>query len=362
VQSVISQIKKPTLVIDEAQARRNIEKMAIKARRNHCHFRPHFKTHHAHEVGNWYRDYGVKSITCSSVSMAQYFASDGWQDITIAFPYNPLEAQDLNALAGNIQLQVLITSLEGLEHLEKTVNQRVGFFVKIDVGSHRTGLERNQLEEIQNIIQAAKKHEFIGYLAHAGHTYKARSHQQILQTHQLSSQILKDIHQDIGMGGLLSYGDTPACSVVDDLSDFDELRPGNLVYYDLMQAQITSCQIDEIAIALACPVVAKHRSRKEIVLYGGAVHCSKDQLKEGDRILFGKIVRFTNAGWELIPDTYLCRLSQEHGIISTSSEYFDQIHFGEVLGVLPVHSCLMADLMSQQITLEGKKITKMEKI
>ena len=39
------QIETPTLLLNEAIARRNIERMANKARQNGVRFRPHFKTH-----------------------------------------------------------------------------------------------------------------------------------------------------------------------------------------------------------------------------------------------------------------------------------------------------------------------------
>ncbi len=55
---------------------------------------------------------------------------------------------------------------------------------------------------------------------------------------------------------IISYGDSPSCSLADDLNGFDEIRPGNFVYYDVMQYHIGSCQMDDIAVAAACPVVS----------------------------------------------------------------------------------------------------------
>lgn len=78
----------------------------------------------------------------------------------------------------------------------------------------------------------------------------------------------------------LSMGDTPCCSVVDpeDLHVFDEMRPGNYVFYDLEQAEIGSCALNSIVVAVACPIVAKHADRRELTLYGGGVHFSNEGL------------------------------------------------------------------------------------
>ena len=73
--------------------------MAGKAHANRLVFRPHFKTHQSHLIGQWFREEGVTKITASSLSMAAYFAEDGWDDITVAFPVNIREMDTINELA-----------------------------------------------------------------------------------------------------------------------------------------------------------------------------------------------------------------------------------------------------------------------
>ena len=82
-------ITRPTLLLDEQKCRANIARMAEKASGNKLIFRPHFKTHQSLELGRWFKDYGVTSITVSSVEMAEYFSSE-WNDITFAFPLNTI--------------------------------------------------------------------------------------------------------------------------------------------------------------------------------------------------------------------------------------------------------------------------------
>ena len=93
----------PYLLLDAAIAKRNIARMAEKARASNVLFRPHFKTHQSAEVAQWYRAEGVEAITVSSLKMAQYFASHGWTDITLAFPVNRLDHQAIDALAVRLQ-------------------------------------------------------------------------------------------------------------------------------------------------------------------------------------------------------------------------------------------------------------------
>jgi D-serine deaminase-like pyridoxal phosphate-dependent protein len=159
-----------------------------------------------------------------------------------------------------------------------------------------------------------------------------------------------------GIGPIeLSIGDTPSCSVVDDLSEVDEIRPGNFVFYDIMQLQLGAGREEDIAVAVACPVVAKHPERWQLVIYGGAVHHSKDFIIDNDKSIFGYVARLAGDGWgPRLPGVYVSGLSQEHGIITADDETIGQVHIGDVLVILPVHSCLTVDLLREYVTLEGE--------
>jgi D-serine deaminase-like pyridoxal phosphate-dependent protein len=52
----------------------------------------------------------------------------------------------------------------------------------------------------------------------------------------------------------------------------------------------------------------------------------------------------------------MAKLSQEHGIIKMPKENFDSINIGDMLAVLPVHSCLTANLMKEYTTTDGQQI------
>jgi len=353
-------ITKPTLLLNEKIARQNIKALADKAKTNEIPLRPHFKTHVSLEIGEWFREEGVNSCTVSSVEMALYFA-DNWQDITIAFPLNRLEIEQINRLAANITLNLVIEDIDSLKFLQENLQSDVNYFIKIDVGTHRTGLAANH--DFSSLITKGKRTNFIGFLAHAGHAYRCRNHAEITNVYEEVSKelkMLKDNYPD----SLITYGDTPTCSVIDSFENIDELRAGNFVFYDWMQFVISSCIFDQIAVCMAVPVVAKHPERNEIVIHGGAIHFSKDQvaLDTGERV-FGALVNLTENGWEKRERThYLTKVSQEHGILRVShSQDFDAIKVGDLIGVIPVHSCLAANLMGQYQTLEGKEIIHMNK-
>ena len=339
-------ITKPTLLIDEKKCRANIRRMATKARLNELTFRPHFKTHQLHEVGKWFREDGVSKITVSSLDMAAYFAKDGWNDITVAFPVNVLEIETINELAKKVTLNLLVESVEALEFLKIGLKEEVNLLIKIDVGTHRTGLEPTEQTAIRKIIDAIEssdKLNWLGFLAHAGHSYRCRGKEEILDVHESCMDQLADLRSDFEdyPDLIISYGDTPTCSVADSFLLIDEIRPGNFAFYDSMQLEIGSCSHEQIAVAMACPVVAKHPRRGELIIYGGGVHFSKDQLEH-----FGKIVESNGERWgEIEKDVLLTKLSQEHGTIHAPTEWIDEHKIGDLVKILPIHSCMTMDLM-----------------
>ncbi|MBZ0305303.1 MAG: alanine racemase [Anaerolineae bacterium] len=355
-------IQKPTAVLNPEIARRNIHRMAEKARQNGVRFRPHFKTPQSARIGEWFREEGVQAITVSSVDMACYFAEHGWQDITIAFPVNWLQIEQINSLAQKISLTLLVESVETVEFLQQHLTAPVQIDLKIDTGYHRTGLEWDNLSEIQQVAEAVTgKMTLKGLLTHAGHTYKARGAEAVRGIYHETLTRLQGVREKLPFPVELSIGDTPSCSLVDDLSGVDEIRPGNFVFYDWMQVVIGSCQPEAIAVAVACPVVAKHPSRSTIVIYGGAVHFSKDSVPGAEgRPSFGVLAEKTDSGWgSVIPDAYLLALSQEHGIVKAPPELMNRVEVGDVLMVLPIHSCLTVDLLKKYVTPDGEEISMM---
>jgi D-serine deaminase-like pyridoxal phosphate-dependent protein len=113
-----------------------------------------------------------------------------------------------------------------------------------------------------------------------------------------------------------------------------------------MQATIGACQLEDIAVALACPVVGKQVHLNQIVLYGGAVHLSKDRITDQrGRTSFGRIAKATPTGWEILSDNYYLKsISQEHGLVHADATLLDSVQIGDILLVLPIHSCLAANL------------------
>jgi D-serine deaminase-like pyridoxal phosphate-dependent protein len=356
----LNAISRPSLIVDKSKVIKNIRSMKLKAEKSNTNFRPHFKTHQSDVVAGWFREEGISKITVSSVSMAKYFALHGWKDITLAFPFNMREFSDIENLAKSLQMNILISSENHSDFLSKNNKYSIGVFIKIDVGYHRSGLQISEIQTISKIIKELKTNKnirFKGFLSHFGNTYHTKDKDEIINIYQSGIYILNQLKEKFIQNFpelIISIGDTPSCSLMEKFESVDEIRPGNFVYYDLTQHCLGSCTEEQIAVAVACPVIDKYKLRNEILIYGGAVHFSKDYIVDNlNNTSFGSIVNLSINGWsESIPGAYLKKISQEHGIISIDANSFRDIKIGELIGILPVHSCLCANLLKDIVILE----------
>lgn len=360
------QITKPTLLLNRKICEANIKRMKDRADKHHVQLIPHFKTHQSGKVGEWFRKAGVTAITVTSVKMAEYFAKYGWRDITIAFPANVLEVEALNSLAARVDLKIFVNSVETAIILKEKLRCEIQFYVEVDTGDGRSGVEAGNFSEISEILQKARNSnlKFYGFYTHAGHTYNATSPGEV---EQITVKVLEKLRalkrqfRDDYPELKLSLGDTPSCSIVQDLKDVNSIHPGNFVYHDLVQNRIGANIIGEIAICLAVPVVAVHPERQEVVVHSGWVHQGKDSLADAaGNVHYGKVVHLTGKNWTaLIPEARVTKLSQEHGVITLPKSEILKVKVGDVLGILPVHACATAVMMGEIWTTEGERLEMM---
>ncbi|MFH1000248.1 MAG: alanine racemase [Bacteroidota bacterium] len=359
-------IKTPRLVVDLIRVEENIKQMAEKVISAGLIFRPHFKTHQSHFIAKIFKKYGVDKCTVSSMGMANYFAADGWNDISVAFPANVNEYEEINTLAKQIKLQILVDSIEKIELLKKKIDSSLGIYIEVDTGYFRSGLMFNQINEIEALIDAileVPQFSFLGFLSHTGNTYSQTSSAAIISLFEESKKKLIDLKKHFSNEFpeiILSMGDTPAASLASDFSGIDELRPGNFVFFDVSQYILGSCNLNSIAVAVYCPVVAKYPERNQVVIYGGGVHLSKEKTKMNGAEIFGFVaIPNQNDFGNTIENCYVISLSQEHGIIQLPDNYnLERIKLGDSLCILPIHSCMTVDLNSELYSIDGQIIKK----
>lgn len=349
----------PAALVDEARARANIAAMAAKATASGVRLRPHVKTHDNVGVGRWFREAGVRHATVSSLAMAERFARDGWHDLTLAVLVNPRELPRLAELAWRLAdrggaLGLVVDTPEAARAVRHLVGDTAPLWLKVDTGYGRSGVRWDDAPRLQAVAGAAA---FAGLLAHAGHSY-GLPRDRLAPLFAETAGRLAAARDATGRALRLSVGDTPTCTAASGFAGVDEVRPGNFVFFDLMQRAHGVCTDAQVAAAVACPVLAVDPGRQRLVLHGGAVHLSKESLATAAGPIFGYLAAPADGGLgRILDEAPLVQLTQEHGIVQLAAGRWEDVagglRPGDLVAVVPVHSCLACAAHAGLLTLDG---------
>jgi D-serine deaminase-like pyridoxal phosphate-dependent protein len=349
----------PALLVDETRARANIAAMCAKVKASHTSLRPHFKTHQNVGVGRWFREAGIRQATVSSYAMAVQFADDGWDDLLIAMLVDPGDLTRLAALGRRLaerngRLGLLVDTPEAARAVASAVEWPNSIHMKIDTGYGRSGID---WEDVQRIRETAAAADFTGLVTHAGHSYRT-PRDELKALHGTTAGRLHAVAVAAGQDLLLSVGDTPTCATVDLLVGVDEVRPGNFVFFDVMQLVAGVCGPRQLALAAACPVLAVDEARGRLVLRGGAVHLGKDPALVGGAPIYGCLGTLAEGGFDLVlPEAAVTQLTQEHAVVEVPRERWDDLAAGlrpgDLALVFPSHSCLACHQHGHLRTTDG---------
>jgi D-serine deaminase-like pyridoxal phosphate-dependent protein len=353
-------IKKPYLLLNTSIAKQNIQKINALCREKQMDFRPHFKTHQSAKIGDWFKKAGVNKCAVSSIGMAQYFVQAGWRDICIAIPFNINELEEVEQLSKEAKLSLCVDHLDTIKALQSTTS-KVSIFIEIDSGYGRSGVFFSDTSAIDSLIDEIRNNDrlsFKGFLSHTGNSYYSMSPVESRQVFAEARLKLVQLKQRYSINYpylLISMGDTPSSTFGSAFDGIGEWRPGNFVFYDFMQYAMDCCKETEIALSLFCPVIGIYPKREEIAIYGGGVHLSKESIVYKGQKIYGWLRpenRRIESGFPVVS------LSQEHGIIRANIDYLSSINIGDFVEIIPVHSCMTADLNSNYISSHGEKISK----
>lgn len=351
-----------TLLVDEERARNNILRLAARGRASRCRLRPHFKTHQSADVARWFRDAGVSCATVSSLDQAAYFVDHGWDDLVVAIGINPLEHEVRRDLAGRCKLGLTVDHPDQVEVLaSEEIDARL--WIELDVGDGRAGIAwdaRDRLADLAGRIVAQPQLAFRGLLTHAGHTYGRGPGDAAAIFAETRERLVAARDALVAAGlprPLISAGDTPGFSVVQDWQGLDEARPGNFVFHDLMQLAAGICTTQDLSCAVAAPVIGVYPERGTVIVHAGAVHLGKDRVETPQGPIFGQLGTLDELGFaDPVPGAILSGLSQEHGVIRLPGQH--GLRPGDLVLIFPAHSCLSCEQFGHYVTLQGRVLRR----
>lgn len=345
-------IDTPRVVVDYDVMLANIQMVHGYARRYRIDIKPHVKAHKCLDIAKIQMEEGAAGLTASKVDEAAVFFNGTCKSFTIAYPlveFNKIQRILSSTRQFDLDMSLMVDSEEGYHAIAtmcERLNVKVKIFLKIDVGLKRCGLSPDdpKIHQLSKKISEHNLLEFSGLISHAGHVYRSKDIQEVINIAQNELKILFRIRKLLLDYNIeirkISIGATPSLLAGIDLQGISEIRPGNYVFMDRLNWKIGLIAPEQIALTVIATIVSKNKSH--FIIDSGSKVLSSDTGVHGSKILDGYGLAYPAE--KFLEEEYkmkIIALSEEHGFIARSN--FD-LPICSKIRIIPNHACPVVNL------------------
>jgi len=355
----LSQIESPAVLLDHAQLLANIRSMQKLANDRGVELRPHAKTHKCHLIAQLQVVEGATGVTVAKTDEAVEFIARGIESVTVAYPVvvpSKLDRLFTTAAEHGAEIRLTLDSEAGAEVISEAAKRQgtmVGVLMKIDVGLKRCGLREDDpgLLPLVQRIDGDSSLEFLGFLSHAGQAYGAKDGETVREIAREECEILGRVRAKVEGDGvevkIVSVGSTPTVLASESYEGITEIRPGNYTFMDRTPLRLGLISPDKLALSVLATVVSKN-SDYHIVDTGSKV-LSSDMGAHGTSGVPDFGIAYPLEEYEAKRKSLsVLKLSEEHGFVERNSV---DLPIGSQLRIIPNHSCVVANLVGEYTVL-----------
>ena len=340
----------PALILDRPRLEGNAARMREKVAALGVTLRPHVKTSKSVDVLRVLAGGVDVPITVSTLAEARYFFSHGVTDILYAVGIAPAKLPEVAELIrAGCNLRVILDTSEAAEALRAFVDihgVQIRALIEIDSDGHRAGVGPNDplLLDIGRHLGPS----LAGVMTHAGASYDCRTRAEFEAMAERERSLTVEAAERLRATGLacpiVSVGSTPTLHYARSLDGVTEARAGVYAFGDLVQSELGTCTIDDIAIGVIASVIGNNRQHGRVLIDAGFLALSRDRGTADLPVDWGYGAVCDAATREIIEDVAVSSTNQEHGIITGRSGKidFDRFPIGSRVKILPNHACATA--------------------
>jgi D-serine deaminase-like pyridoxal phosphate-dependent protein len=154
---------------------------------------------------------------------------------------------------------------------------------------------------------------------------------------------------------IVSVGSTPTLHYGRSLEGVTEGRAGVYAFGDLVQAELGTCSIDDIAIGVLGSVIGHNRHHGRVLIDAGFLALSRDRGTSDLPVDWGYGAVCDPLTGERAAGVTVSSTNQEHGILTASTGEMDFLRFpvGSRVKILPNHACATAAAYERYYVTEG---------
>ena len=332
----VDDLETPSVLIDLDRMEANIAAMQARCDELGISFRPHIKTHKIPDIARRQLDAGAVGIACQKVSEAEVFAAAGITDIQI--PYNIVgkrKTRRLAALAAAANVTVTVDSeavIEGIAEAAQEAGVTINMLIELVSLGERTGTTPQDALRLAKLIEATAGLRFAGLMIYPS---VAAIRPRLQATLSLLEQAGIAVET-------VSGGGSGAAREMQLLPELTEIRVGTYVFWDWNSVSADYVGFDQCAMRVRATVVSANEPSR-VILDSGSKAIQSETI-DGQ---YGHILEY--------PAARLWQVNEEHGYVDCSACERAPV-VGEIVHIIPVHTCVVTNLHNQLYGLRGDAI------
>ena len=358
----ILDIGTPALLLDRSRLEANADRMRARVSELGVSLRPHVKTSKSIDVLRILAGGTDGPITVSTLAEARYFFRHGVRDILYAVGIAPVKLPEVaDLIRGGCKLRVILDSIEAADAVQAFASaERVAIeaLVEVDTDGKRAGVAPNG--DLLIAIGKRLGAGLAGVMTHAGGSYSARTlgeFEAIAERERSGAVTAAERLRATGIPvETVSVGSTPTVHYARNLEGVTEARVGVYAFGDLVQAQLGTCGIDDIAISVIASVIGHNREHGRVLVDAGFLALSRDRGTADFPVDWG-YGAVCDADGRLIEGVRVESTNQEHGIVTAGEGEIDWSRFpiGGRVRILPNHACATAAAYDRYFVTDGQE-------
>lgn len=359
----IYELATPALILNRERLSANAARMRDKVRRLKVTLRPHVKTSKSIDVLRILEGGEDLPITVSTLAEARYFFSRGVTDILYAVGIAPVKLPEVaNLIREGCTLRLILDTLDAAAQVRAFVESEkvpIQVLIEIDSDGHRAGVASDDplLIEIGERLGPL----LAGVMTHAGASYECRTRDEFEMIAEQERRLTVEAAERLRASGqkcpMVSVGSTPTVHYSSKLEGVTEVRAGVYAFGDLVQAELGTCTLDDIAIGVMTSVIGHNLRHGRVLIDAGFLALSRDRGTADLPVDWGYGAIIDPATSAVMEEVVLSSTNQEHGIVTARSGAldFDRFPIGRRLMVLPNHACATAAAYDRYFVTDGSE-------
>lgn len=360
----VSELPTPALILDRRRLQANADRMRSRVADLGVTLRPHVKTSKSVDVLNILAGGLAGPITVSTLAEARYFFDAGVRDMLYAVGIAPVKLpQVAQFIREGCVFRVILDSVEAAEAVRSFGDSEgltIEALIEVDTDGCRAGVapDGDLLIEIGRRLSSGPGAQLAGVMTHAGGSYSARNRadfEAIAERERAGAVVAAERLRAAGFPvGIVSVGSTPTVYYARNLEGVTEARVGVYAFGDLVQAELGTCGMEDIAIAVIGTVIGHNEAHGRVLIDAGFLALSRDRGTADLPVDWGYGAVCT-VGGELIDGVRVDSANQEHGLITARFGDIDWAQFpiGSQVRILPNHACATAAAYDQYFVTNG---------